>query len=377
MKLLALWAARDLLRRPFEALLAAIALGAFVATAGTALLLTTAVERTALALVDAGPSVIVRRLGPSGFVPMPATATASVAGIPGALEPRLRTWGPVRAGSQAVEIFAVDERSQATLQSLDLPALGAQEVVVGPGLAHRVRAYLSIDGPGTSTVVRVVGALPPRAGVSAQDTLLAPPGLARELLGLPEGHGTDLAFDVFRESEEDAIKPDIAQALPFPVVIETRHDARGRYEAALARRGSLFTILLLPALFALVALVAQVARERAARRREVGLLKAIGWTSGDIVRMHLLRAGLVGGPAVAVGAALAWIAVFAGASWPGALLLGWADAPPRLALDVGGGGLVLAEVVVVALAPWLVATLWPTIVGSARDPYSLLSEGDP
>lgn len=373
--LLWLWAARDLLRRPTEGLLTGAALAAFVWIVGAALLLTGSVSGTAARMIEAGPSLVLRRLDAGGFAPVPLSATASVAAVPGALQVRPRVWGPARAGKDPVEVYAVDAPVAEALRQAQLPIPDDETAVVGPGFAHKVRAFVTVVGPGGQATLQMIGALPETAGLVAQDTFLVSPEVAHRVLGVPVGYATDLVLDVNRESEEDAIRSDLADAVPFVTTISTRHEAVGRTVVSLARRGGLFLLLMLPAGLALLVLVAGAARERAGRAKEVGVLKAVGWTTGDVLTLHLFRAVWVALPALGLGLAGAWLSVFGPfVQWPGALLFGWSGVPPHLYLDPSGAGLVLAQVSATVVLPWLAASLWPAIVASAKDPWALISE---
>lgn len=372
-RMLWLWAARDLSRRPGEALLTAGALAALVATVATSLLLHQAVEATVTRLYADGPSLVVTRLGPAGWQPIPADAVDAVATVPGALRPRLRVWGTARADDLPLTIVGVDRAAADALTAAGLPAPAVGEVVLGPGAGAIAGSFLPLRGPGEPRDPFITHVLPTDLGLVAHDAALLHVDDARALLGVPPGHGTDLAVDVHHDGTEAAIRPELAAALPFPVVITTRTEARGATVAGLSRRGGLGLLLLLPALLALALLIASAARDRAGRAAEVGLLKAMGWTTADVVRLSLARALAVGLPAVALGGATAVaLVLWPGVSWPGALLLGWEGPPPALHLDAGGAALVLAEVGAFALLPWLAASLWPAVRGATRDPQELL-----
>ncbi len=372
--LLWVWAARDLLRRPAEGILTAGTLAAFVWIVGAALVLTRAVEGTARRMIEAGPSLVMRKLDASGFAPMPLSVTASVAAVPGAMSVRGRIWGPARAGSDPVELVALDATSTAALKQAGLPVPDDETAVVGPGFTHKVKAYVVVSGPGGQATLQMIGALPETAGLVAQDTFLVSPAVARRVLNVPEGYVSDLVIDVNHESEEDAIRPDLGNVVPFATVISTRHEAMGRAAVSLGRRGGLFMLLLLPAGLALLVLVIGVARDRAGRSKELGILKAVGWTTGDVLTLHLFRAIWVAAPAVSLGMAGAWLSVFGPwVQWPGALLFGWTAVPPNLFLDTAGAALVLAEVAGTVVLPWLAASLWPAVLASAKDPWVLIS----
>lgn len=376
----AIWALRDVLRRPGEALLTAAALFTLAATLGTTLLVTQAVEHTARRLAEAGPSLVLRRLGPGGWSPMAqAEAEAAAAGVRGVSGVRGRLWGVVPGPGGAVTVIGVEAEAA---RALGVPAPELGEAVVGPGVisegasAGTLLDVRRLDGVSTEPLA-LLARLGPEHGAALHQAALVHPAQARTLLGLAPGEISDLAVEVFHDSEQQAILPDLTAAMPWPVRAVTRQDAVGQYASRLARRGGLATLAALPALLAVVVLIIGVARERVGRSAEVGLLKAMGWTTGDVVRLHLLRALWIGLPATIGGLAAAYAMVlWPGVSWPGAMLFGWSGAPPALSLDPDGAALVLAEVTALVAAPWVLASLWPAFRAAVADPGVLIGEGE-
>jgi ABC-type lipoprotein release transport system permease subunit len=229
------------------------------------------------------------------------------------------------------------------------------------------------NGPRTLTC-RVVGRLPPRAGSAVQDIVLVSAADARTLLDLAPGYASDLAADVFHPDEAQALLPELAAAFPWPVRITTRGETLGFYQAEFANRGTLGYFVALPSLLALILLVLAVIRQGRGRRHEAGLLKCLGWTTGDIVRLQIYRALVVGVPAASGGMAAAWLlALLPGARWAGTLLFGWRHLPPQLYLDSGGALLVLLEIGALVLLPCLAAVLWSALQTAAVDPWELVN----
>jgi hypothetical protein len=370
---LVLMGARDWLRRPVEGALLAAALAATTLLCATALLLVRAVGDTADAALERGPALVVRRLDARGFAPLPvAEALAAARRIPGVTSARARTWGTVSGPDGAVTVLAVDDAIATRLLALGLPSPMRGDVLAGPGIAPG--RSLALRGA-ASLGVTIVGQLPAELASVGGDTLLAEPADARALLGVAAGEASDLALDVFHEAEAAALSGELAAAFPWPVRIVTRREMRGVYATELGKRGGLAAFAAAPAILSLVVLVASAVRDRLARRREVGLLKALGWTTGDVVTLQLARALVVALPATAIGLALATaVVLWPGAVWPGPLLLGWTAAPAHLVPRVGGAIAVLVETSALVLVPWLAATLAPTIAGATTDPGAMLAE---
>jgi len=371
------WAARNALRHPLDWVLTSLGLGCLVALLGTALLLSEAVSRTSTAILAGAPDLVVRRAAANRFISLSVhEALLAAESIPGVVRATPRVWGTVAFGQKPVTVFSrsllsggMDLESTAALPVL--PEMG--QALLGPGLA-------TAEGPSAVTLhgsvaltLAVAGILDKETGVILNDVAILHPTDARRLLGLGENEATDLAIEVFHEGEAHAILSELAGAFPWPVAVSTRKQAQGAYTAAFARRGSLVALAGLPALLGLGLLTAATVRSQAGRSSDVGLLKALGWTTEDILYQHVLQALVVGLPAAAAGAVVAYgLVLWPGVEWPGRFFLGWESSPPALYLDPGGAGVVLVELVALVLLPYLTAVLWPAFKSAAADPVDLI-----
>ena len=89
--------------------------------------------------------------------------------------------------------------------------------------------------------------------------------------------------------------------------------------------------------------------------------------------MQLLKALVIGIPAVVAGMVVSYGLVFwFGYSWPGYLLFGWTESPPRLFLNASGAFLALIEIVMLIFLPYLAAVLWPVLRAAIADPQDIL-----
>ncbi|MCJ7830260.1 MAG: hypothetical protein MUP74_02630, partial [Desulfobacterales bacterium] len=322
----------------------------------------------------------VRRITGSGWAPMPvAEALAAARAVPGLLNPRPRLWGTVRGPGGILTVVGVDpDRGNPPCAPTPEKPLTTGEACCGPGVVLDETAVIALQNGPRSMTFKVIGRLPPRAGIAVQDIVVVSAADARTLLGLAPGYASDLAADVFHPDEAQALLPELAAAFPWPVRITTRAETLGIYKAEVANRGALGYLVALPSLLALILLVLAVIRQGRGRRHEAGLLKCLGWTTGDIVRLQIYRALVIGVPATIGGMAAAWLlALLPGASWTGTLLFGWSHLPPQLSLDSGGALLVLLEIGSLVLLPYLTAVLWSALQTAAADPWELVNgEGE-
>lgn len=395
---MAVWAGRDLLRRPWQHLLLGTCIALLTMTATVPLLLTQALADTAGELLAAGPSLVVRRVDAGGFAPVPvAEALERARGVAGVTQATARVWGLARTGGLPVTVIGIEPPSAGPGADSShgedagdvawtwlrdrsggdgLPAPREGTAVVGPGLSElpsgqaiTLRAASQID-------VVVAARLQADLSMAVHDVVVLTADDARELLGIPPGHASDLALRVFHDQEEEAILPDLSRALPWPTQITRRTEMIQAYAGGASRRGGLSMLVLAPAVLALILLVIAAWRDGVAEQRELGLLKVLGWTTSEVVTLRALRALSIGLPAVALGSLCGYLLVsWSGATWVSELLLGWSGSAVQLSLRPAGAALVLVEVAALVLVPISLASALGGLRAVVTDPERLLHQG--
>jgi hypothetical protein len=374
---LVVWAARDLGRQPFSAFLLFTSLALLVTLVTLVLLLGRSLGIACERWNAQAPDLVVRRVTAGGWAPLPVVeALARVQSVAGVLRPRPRVWGVVQGPGGPWTVVGMDAASAVDWPA-DVPLPGPGEAL--PGTAGRCiqpAQPIRLDGRQALTL-EVVGRLPLAAAPALHDGLVLHVEDARLLLGLAPDQATDLALDVFHDEEAEALRPDLARALPWPVTITTGREQLRRQLDDINRRTGWMLASFAPALVALALVVAAVGSTGRRRRWEMGLLKSLGWRGGDLLRLHLYRGLILGGPALAAGSAAAYLLLFApGMSWVARLIFGLSGAPlaPRLSSQGAAGGLLLG-IMMVGL-PFLAAVFWSGWQAVTQDPAECLAEGD-
>ena len=104
-------------------------------------------------------------------------------------------------------------------------------------------------------------------------------------------------------------------------------------------------------------------------KREIGILKAIGWETGDILRMKLWESALLSLTALLIGYLLAWWQVFyAGGRLFTPVLKGWSVLYPDFRLTPAVGLAQILVLLAVTTLPYMVATLIPGWRAAITDP---------
>jgi hypothetical protein len=366
------WAIRDLVRRPLENGLLICALLSTVSVTAAPLLFTQALSTTADLTLKGAPSLIVRKFNALGWTPIPSDGSVVLAkSVPGVIAARPRVWGRVAGPEGPLTVIGVDRHAPPLPQSTVLPGRG-EAVVVTDVKERRAAPFLTLTGRRAITL-RVVGRSDVKTDITEPNVVLLHIDDARDLLGIPDGYASDLAIEVFNPAEENAILPDLTAVFPWTVRITSRTESAGIYAARLARIGGVAVAFLVPALLALCLLVAVTVRDRLGSRSEIGLLKALGWTTGDIVRLQVARVSLIGIPGATGGMVLAFLLVFwPNANWSGRLCPEWPVLASRLAFSPGDAGLVFLEVTGLVVLPFLAATIGTVLRCAVADPQEML-----
>jgi len=373
---LVVWSARDLMRQPVLALILFVALAALSMTVTLVLHLDRALSSACTRLLQQAPSIVIRRINAGGWAPMDeGSAAAQAAEVAGVINPRGRIWGVARTDQGPVTIVGLREEYVAfDLNGAPRPERG--QALVGPGIAFHPDAPLLRLGAAHTITVNVVGQLSRQSASAIHDAVLLHQEDARVVLGLQPHQVSDLVLDVFHDAEAEALISELSRRFGGQVSITTRQAQRNRYLADIAQRSGIALAALAPAALGMVLLVLATGVWGHQQKREMGLLKAVGWTGAEILRVQIIRGLLIGCPAVILGQAGAYALLFSpGVTWISRLLFGWTGASPALYLSPQGafGNFILGALMIGL--PFLAAVFWTAWQLAVADPAESIEGG--
>jgi hypothetical protein len=313
------------------------------------------------------PSLVVSQLeGGRPALIDPARAD-EIRGLLGVREVSPRVWGYVYLGALEGNVVVFGE-----------PREGQRDrVTVGPGVARllglRVGDRLALSTPSHQAVYRVGEILPAGTSLLAHDALLVDTREARLLLGIPEDRVTDLAIDVFPPEEVPVIAEELGQRLPTARVV-AQGDLARLYELTFDARGGVLGALLLPALAALLLLAwERLSGLSLEERREIGVLKAVGWATEDVLAVRMIEAGLVAVFGTALGLLAAYVHVYLfDAALLSRVMFGWSSLRTPLVLAPATDVATLAALVAVVVVPFTAVSAFPAWRAATIDPDQAL-----
>ena len=352
-------------------------LGLFLAYTLTVFLLASvvlygdALRREARLLLADAPELVVQRLTAGRQDLMPASWLDRLQGMRGVGRVEGRLWGYHYDPAMAANLTLV-------VPAQEVPAPGSARL--GAALA-RTRGLAAGDvfslrgSDGEPHPFTVATLLTPASELASADLMLVNEADFRAFFGLPAGVYTDAVLRVANPREVRKVAEKVLDRLPAARVL-TRDEMRRSYEAAFNwRQGLLLSVLsVVLAAFALLAWD-KASGLSAEERREIGILKAVGWDTGDVLRMKLWEGALVSLLAFLSGYLLAWLHVFyADAPLFTAVLKGWSVLYPRFALAPRVDLAQLAALAFLTVLPYVAATLVPVWRAATLDPDEVMRE---
>ena len=268
-----------------------------------------------------------------------------------------------------VDLF--DEQSSKELQSLvkglDLKSfLSTDSMLVGEGVKtflteHYYKDSFSFKTPkGSFKKVKIHQTLPSQTNLIANDMIIMPIELAREIFGLRDDEVTDITFNVPNDAEWDNIIGKL-HLLFYDVRVVEKREIRKAYENLYNYKGGLFLILYLVAIVTFMLILYQrYSMVYSTERKEIGILRAVGWSIKDILKLKFYETVVVVLVSFVLGVVLAYLYVFI---WDAPLLsqifLGGANLPNHVefvpVLEFG----LLGSIFLFYAIPFLAAVLIP------------------
>jgi ABC-type lipoprotein release transport system permease subunit len=321
-------------------------------------------------------------------VPLPASAAEKLKAVPGVASVTPRIVGRIEIGSERLSAVVVGMPLNEFPPELEcvegrlFRGSKRNELVIGSGLASKLNLrvgslippfYHSSRGEHVSEVVGIfrsdVAMWQARLIFTSLETaarIFDQAGFCTELLvnGLP-GYGEGVRDAIVRISLSSSSGPIRLQAV-------SRGDLEELLPQGLQQREGIFTILYLSA-FVVAILVTLItsALGQSEQRREIGILKAIGWQTDELLFRSLLENGLLslGGCSLAVIAAFVWLRWFNGYGIAGIFVAGVDRMPDfavpfRLAPVPALLGVLIALVIVLSgslYATWRAAITPPRV----------------
>lgn len=342
---------------------------AIVFMLASALLYSHALRQEAAILLKGAPELVIQKMMGGRHDLLAQSSIAKLDGIPGIAGVHGRLWGylfdPIAAANYTVMVPGQDP-----------PAPGL--AVIGEGVS---RARGAVPGDqlsfkahdGALVAFRVAKVIDSESALATSDLFLVGEADYRRLYGIPPGLFTDAVATVRNPREVGKAAEKISDLLPDSRIV-LRDEILRTYESVFDWREGLLLVLLSGAVLAFVIFAWEKASGLSAEeKREIGILKAVGWETGDVLLMKLWEGAVVSLSAFLIGYLLAYLHVFYfGAPLFDPVLKGWATMYPAFRPTPFIDGFQVATLLFLTVIPYLAATVVPIWRAAIIDPDQVM-----
>jgi ABC-type lipoprotein release transport system permease subunit len=311
------YAIRSLLRRTGKSFFIFLILSLLIFLLSSVLMIADAIKLELNTTLKTLPQITLQRFvaGKQSDVPISRVdALLDIEGI-NAITPRI--WGyyyfkPAGVNFSVVGIDAYEEQYSQTLskltQQFDLKLLESKHaMIIGAGVKRVLSENYYTDffnfvtSEGKWQRVSIAGVFNSDLALESNDLILVPKKLAYAIFGMDENKATDIVVKVANVKEIPTIVQKITERFPDLRAI-TQDDIRVSYQNIFDYKSGFFLSLFSVCAFAFFIIIYdKTSGLSSEEKKEIGILKAIGWSSDDILKekfyesfMMALGAFLVG-----------------------------------------------------------------------------------
>ena len=375
------YAISSLWRRRFKNLSIIAVFTVMIAVLASILILTHSLRVEAKLILADAPDVVVQRLTGGRHDLIPASMADTIREIPGVGEVRPRYWGyyydALTEGNYTRLGLDAEGPSNLAMLEGDLPSEVAS-CAIGAGVASARRIGIGdelvlIDSRNIGVIFDVVGIFNAESEVLTNDLVVFRNDDVIEFFGLPDGMATDLSVQVYNEKEVSTIASKIKRGFPETRPI-TRSEMIRTYDAVFSWRSGMLLTMFFSALLAFCILAWDKATGISAEeKREIGILKAIGWGTGDVLELKFWEGIVISVSSLLLGLILAFVHIFAfDASLFASVVHGWSVLYPDFRVIPY---IDLYQIFVMAsltVVPYVASTIIPSWKAAITDPEEVM-----
>ncbi len=355
---------------------------------GSFQMLTGALSNSADAVLENTPEITIQKMSAGRQEAIPLAYKDKLGSIYGirAIIPRI--WGYYFDESNLANftVLALEPGSMPSGNELNLTlSHGHFPKTTEPGTAVIGRSVYDILGLGKRRIFslfkpdlslksfKTVGVFNRETDLLTNDLIVMALADARDLFAIPESMVTDLCIYVANPTEIDTIAKKIAALLPDTRVL-TKSQIQKTYQVVFSWRSGFASICLLTALVAFAILAWDKASGLSPEeKREIGILKIIGWETADILAVRFWESALVSTLAFIIGCTAAYIHVaFFDATLLKPVMVGWSVIHPPFKLLPSVTVADLMLIFSFSVMPYLGATVIPAWRCSTVPPDSVI-----
>ncbi|MEV9528366.1 FtsX-like permease family protein [Aliarcobacter butzleri] len=194
--------------------------------------------------------------------------------------------------------------------------LEKDSMIIGNGVKKVLDKYAYFDSYDfkleneNSKNIKIFKDLPKEANLIANDLIIMDINIAKKILDIKPDFATDIVLDVPNPLERQNVKEQILLK-ESNIRILQKDELKKEYENIFNYKGGIFLILFIVVIFTFILVLYQrYSMISSNDKREIGILKAVGWSIKDIIKLKIIENFIVAFMAFIIGVIFAYIFVF-------------------------------------------------------------------
>jgi len=317
------YALNSLLRQKHKNIFISIILTFLVFLLLSVFFITTSLKKELSYTVESLPEITVQKLISGKHYDIETSRLDEILSITGVNDAYARVWGYYYFTNAGVNFTLVgieefESQYKNSLQNLvdTTTDFNTDNAYVGKGVLEIMKQnyfkdYFKFILPdGSFKKVNIGGTFKADTNLESNDVIVLSKENTRQVYGMSENYATDIVVKVLNPDEIETIAQKIKQIYPDTRVI-TKNDFQVSYQNIFDYKSGLFLALFVVSLFTFFIIVYDKASGlSSSERKEIGVLKAIGWSLDDILKEKFYEASIISVFAYILGLIMALFFVY-------------------------------------------------------------------
>ena len=340
------YALSSIMRQRYKSLFITIVFTFLTAILTSIFFITNSIKYELNTTVDALPQIIVQNTKASRIAEIDISSTDKLLEIAGINSVNARVWGYYYFANAGVNFTLVgidefEEQYSDTLEGIVKKGeLNSSGMYIGSGVRKIMNSsyykdYFNFIKPdGKIKRVDILGQFDSDIDLESNDMIVMSKDTLREIFGIEESKATDIVVKVANIEEIGTVALKIEQMFPNARVI-TNDDMKLSYENIFNYKSGIFLALFVIAIFTFFIIIYdKMSGLSSEQKREVGILKAIGWRVEDVLKEKFYESLLLSLFAYILGVilALAYVYIF-NAPLLRDIFIGYSDLKPTFEIS--------------------------------------------
>ncbi len=270
--------------------------------------ITTSIKSELESTVESLPQIIVQKMKAGRHYDIDVDALDNILGIAGVSDGVARVWGYYYFENAGVNfsLVGLDEYEKQYKDSFskivddfDSAKFSDDSMLVGVGVKKIMsksyyKDYFNFIKPdGGLKKVKIGGVFDAQTSLESNDVIVMSKDMIREIFDIDDSHATDLIVKVANPKEIPTIAQKIKLMFPDTRVI-TKDDLKISYQNIFDYKSGIFLALFIISLFTFFIVIYDKASGLSSEeKKEIGILKAIGWTIDDVLKEKFYEAFII------------------------------------------------------------------------------------